>query len=537
MKKLLLLLSLIVSIQSAIAQLPTSCANMEPICTDAGLDFTAQTGVADASVTDPGNNYDCLYTQPNPTWYYFEISANGTIDMSLSAPSDIDFAVWGPFTDLTDAVANCGTYGVPVDCSFSGTANETPSIPNAQIGEVYVMLITNYANSVQDITLGQTGGTGATDCTILVPCTMDGLTATMTGCSNDPFLEFDMGGQVTFTDPPATGQLIVENCYGQQQVFNPPFTSPQAYTFTALPQDGATCDITAYFTDDPACTITTPMQAPPPITFFSSNCVIGGGAVNGSIEFTNPNNVGTSLVVSINDGTNTVDTTIFPPFTSPQAWSVSGLDPSATTYNIDYYFTDYVACVNSTSISCGCSADAGTSTASITGSGSTDFVLCENDEITLVDNGDWTAPDDFGTLGGLPYNPAIGWMIYDCPPTPGISPVNDPCFVTILSAVNTASDVNDGTTWWNTWAGNFTNNTAYIVPITLYTYDVAQDIYMLNTNCFDVGPATAVTYLDPITSTVVEDCPNGTVTVTVTGGDPALNGTDFTASNLLPAYC
>ena len=67
----------------------SDCATMEPICTDVGLTFTANSGVDEASTTDPGNDYDCLITQPNPTWYYFEISSNGNIDMSLTAPSDI----------------------------------------------------------------------------------------------------------------------------------------------------------------------------------------------------------------------------------------------------------------------------------------------------------------------------------------------------------------------------------------------------------------------------------------------------------------
>lgn len=153
----------------------TDCGSMGPICTDAGLDFTAQSGVPAASVTDPTNDYGCLGSTPNPTWYFLEISTPGTIDMSLSAPSDIDFIVYGPFTDLANAQAECGNMGSAtapeVDCSFSATNNETPSIPNAIVGEVYVMLITNYANSVQDVTLTQTGGTGETDCSIVVPCT------------------------------------------------------------------------------------------------------------------------------------------------------------------------------------------------------------------------------------------------------------------------------------------------------------------------------------------------------------------------------
>ena len=45
-----------------------TCAGMDPICTDVGANFTANTGTS----SEAGNNYGCLFTQPNPSWYYFE---------------------------------------------------------------------------------------------------------------------------------------------------------------------------------------------------------------------------------------------------------------------------------------------------------------------------------------------------------------------------------------------------------------------------------------------------------------------------------
>lgn len=149
-----------------------SCAEMEPICTDLGISFTA--GVGD--VSEPGNDYGCLFSQPNPSWYYLEISDAGDIIMSLTAPSDIDFIIWGPFDDLGEAIDNCGSLGGAdspiVDCSYSPTASETPEITDAEVGEVYILLITNYADLVQDVDLTQTGGEGATDCDIVdvPPC-------------------------------------------------------------------------------------------------------------------------------------------------------------------------------------------------------------------------------------------------------------------------------------------------------------------------------------------------------------------------------
>ena len=189
----------------AFAQANDNCDDMEPICTDAGLSFTANSGGPNASTVDPGNNYDCLASSPNPAWYYFEIATAGPIDMSLTAPQDIDFIIWGPYTDLAAAQGQCGNMGnggpgAPVvDCSYSSTNNETPSIPNTQVGEVYVMLITNYANTVQDLSLTQTGGTGATDCNIITP---------------DPCLS-DPGTFVTQKDPagPAPNVFTVAPIY------------------------------------------------------------------------------------------------------------------------------------------------------------------------------------------------------------------------------------------------------------------------------------------------------------------------------------
>ena len=88
-----------------------------------------------------------------------------------------------PFQVWPDAQANCNSYGSAIDCSYSTAATENVNVPNAQIGEVYVLLITNYASVSQQITLTQTGGSGATDCSIVDPCVMTFLDANLTACT------------------------------------------------------------------------------------------------------------------------------------------------------------------------------------------------------------------------------------------------------------------------------------------------------------------------------------------------------------------
>lgn len=145
----------------------TLCSGMTPICSGSAINFTAESNGASAP---GGNNYGCLSTYPNPTWYYMEILTSGTMAVDLTAGSDVDFALWGPYANLSAAQAACGSYPSPLDCSYSTSATEQMNIPLAVTGEVYAVLVTNYANVVQSITLNQASGASATtNCAIVLP--------------------------------------------------------------------------------------------------------------------------------------------------------------------------------------------------------------------------------------------------------------------------------------------------------------------------------------------------------------------------------
>jgi len=151
----------------------TTCGSMAPVCTSNTLSFTALDAGTSASTTDPGNDYGCLVSQPDPTWYYFEISTAGNLIFDITAPSDIDYALWGPYANLPAAQAACGSLPAPLDCSFSGSNSETATINGAQVGEVYVMVVTNFAGTVQTVTMQTSGAnTASTDCSI-VTCAAD----------------------------------------------------------------------------------------------------------------------------------------------------------------------------------------------------------------------------------------------------------------------------------------------------------------------------------------------------------------------------
>ncbi len=161
----------------------SQCVNADPFCTDAGgYNFPNSTNVSDLGAVD------CLGSTPNPAWYYMQIDQAGPMTFDISQTNtggtgiDVDFIIWGPFNSLASACSGANPFpsGSAVDCSYSTAATETGNIPNAQPGEVYVVLITNYANQAGNITFNQTGGSGSASCQFTCGVT---LTATDAGAN------------------------------------------------------------------------------------------------------------------------------------------------------------------------------------------------------------------------------------------------------------------------------------------------------------------------------------------------------------------
>ena len=272
MNKIVIFISFLASLNAYFSQTPSeNCIDMNPICT--GYTFIANAGESDAINTEPGNNYDCLMSAPNPTWFYFDIATSGSIDIALTAVSDIDFIVWGPFSSLSAAQTACGSLGtIPatpnngsvVDCSFSTAAVEDPSIPNAISGEVYVMLVTNYANVVQNIVVEQVGGTGSLQCPNGISAITD-ISVNTTECyDNGDFEFYNIYGNIAYTNPPNSGNLVVEDCNGNLSIVDSyPFAqSPISYYLGGLPANGNNCNVTSYFTSDITSSSTESFTAP-----------------------------------------------------------------------------------------------------------------------------------------------------------------------------------------------------------------------------------------------------------------------------------
>ena len=157
----------------------------------AGVNSSSPCGdVYNASCSDPykcsgtpGQSSNCLSTAPNPAFYYIRITSPGDLNIYLeSTPSvDIDFDCWGPFDDITTACSQLSCSNI-VDCSYSSSHIENCHINNAQTGEYYILLITNYSNRPCEISFENTGTGSSGDILITTEASpIEGGTVTGTG--------------------------------------------------------------------------------------------------------------------------------------------------------------------------------------------------------------------------------------------------------------------------------------------------------------------------------------------------------------------
>ncbi|WP_320814681.1 gliding motility-associated C-terminal domain-containing protein [Flavobacterium sp.] len=157
---------------------PVSCSDADAFCGDTGLVYTNSTGAPSYGAIG------CLGTTPNPSWYFMQIDQAGSLNFQIAQTStatgagiDVDYIIWGPFSPAQFPTACNNLYGYPVgntsfptnvaSCSYSTAAIENFSIANANLNDIYLVLITNFSNQPGTVTFTQTGGTGSTNCSIV----------------------------------------------------------------------------------------------------------------------------------------------------------------------------------------------------------------------------------------------------------------------------------------------------------------------------------------------------------------------------------
>lgn len=167
------------------------CVDSDPFCTSEIITFEASHSTDQA---EPVPDKACLGATYNPSWYHMRINTPGQFIIHMegvdpnnsSVHRDIDYCIWGPFSDPTSpCVAQLNTAHV-IDCSYSPSYSEnvylgfqdhsghthTPynyHVP--ETGEYYILLITNYSCDpcVISFTKQANSGPGTTDCSILEP--------------------------------------------------------------------------------------------------------------------------------------------------------------------------------------------------------------------------------------------------------------------------------------------------------------------------------------------------------------------------------
>jgi hypothetical protein len=129
------------------------CAAMEPFCVDPEAHYNFEFSSSNnQQTTGTYDNWGCLGSHPGEQWMYITIDGPGNFAMITSSAQDHDYAVWGPFASLAEARNECGNLAAPTDCSFSSSATEHVSFSNAQAGDIYILVLTNYAQVTQGLT-------------------------------------------------------------------------------------------------------------------------------------------------------------------------------------------------------------------------------------------------------------------------------------------------------------------------------------------------------------------------------------------------
>ena len=171
------------------------CVDSDPFCTSDVIQFQAANTSQTADELE-GATFDdgCIGSSYNPSWYHMRINTPGQFvihmegrDPTTGVERDIDFCMWGPYTDPTSPCVAQLTGNKIIDCNYSASYSEdiflgfpegehehqashgTVNYHMPETGEYYILMITNFSRNPCVITFTKTEGSGpgTTDCGIL----------------------------------------------------------------------------------------------------------------------------------------------------------------------------------------------------------------------------------------------------------------------------------------------------------------------------------------------------------------------------------
>jgi len=129
----------------------TDCTSSIPeICPGASYPASI-TGTA----TAPGASFNCPGTSPitgQPAFFFLEIGNAGNIDLLMEpidpatgfvSANDLDFIAWGPFASTANMCTQLQDVN-RIDCSYSPAGIETCNIIGSNVGDIYVIEVSNW---------------------------------------------------------------------------------------------------------------------------------------------------------------------------------------------------------------------------------------------------------------------------------------------------------------------------------------------------------------------------------------------------------
>jgi len=249
-------------------------------CTEAPAFCTGQTVTYANSTNVPSlGQIGCLFTSPNPAFFFLQVNQAGPLSYLISQVDnggvgrDVDYVAWGPFTDLNTACtgvpSNPLTQTVPIPtpatgcpgtlhaCSYSTAPQEIMCIPNAQLCDVYVIMITNFSNQAGTVTFTQTNTGGGT--TACFPINTFNYSQTYY-CQNQPNPTPVLSPGATAGTYTSTPGLVIDPVTG---TINLAASTPGAYVITSTSETtvGGTCNTIPFITTTRTVIITAPADA------------------------------------------------------------------------------------------------------------------------------------------------------------------------------------------------------------------------------------------------------------------------------------
>ena len=184
------------------------CVNSLPFCTSEMITFEAAS--TSNTANEPGMDDGCIGSSYNPSFYHMRIHTGGPFVIHMeghdpNSPSttrDIDFCMWGPYTEqeVTSGTACSHLTGDKImDCCYSAsytedcylgypegqhqhnTSHGTINYHVPEVGEYYILMITNFSQQPCVINFTKTEGEGETDCEIVTPTDLIGFLITEDG--------------------------------------------------------------------------------------------------------------------------------------------------------------------------------------------------------------------------------------------------------------------------------------------------------------------------------------------------------------------